>query len=61
MGSHGRTGVSRLITGSVAEKIMRGSKCPVLILKAPAKQSERTAAVPIPQSPTLPVGEDIAT
>ena len=33
MGSHGRTGFSRLMTGSVAEKVMRGSKCPVLIVK----------------------------
>jgi universal stress protein A len=33
MGSHGRTGLSRLTIGSVAEKVMRASKCPVLILK----------------------------
>jgi nucleotide-binding universal stress UspA family protein len=61
IGSHGRTGVSRLITGSVAEKVMRGSNCPVLILKAPAKHSESTDVVPTPHSRALPVGKDIAT
>ncbi len=33
MGSHGRTGLSRLVTGSVAERVMRRAKCPVLICK----------------------------
>lgn len=31
--SHGRTGLARLILGSVAEEILRHSKCPVLVLK----------------------------
>ena len=31
--SHGRTGLARLILGSVAEGILRHSKCPVLVLK----------------------------
>lgn len=33
MGSHGRTGLRRLILGSVAEKTLRYAKCPILILK----------------------------
>ena len=33
MGSHGRTGLSRLLLGSVAERTLRYSKCPVLIVK----------------------------
>jgi nucleotide-binding universal stress UspA family protein len=33
MGSHGRTGVGRLILGSVAERTLRYAPCPVLIVK----------------------------
>ena len=32
VGTHGRTGVPRLILGSVAERVARGSPCPVLIV-----------------------------
>lgn len=38
MGSHGRTGVTRLLVGSVAESVMRKSQVPVLTLKLPVKQ-----------------------
>jgi universal stress protein A len=33
MGSHGRTGLSRLLVGSVAESVMRHACCPVMIIK----------------------------
>jgi len=33
MGSQGRTGLRRLILGSVAEKTIRYARCPVLIVK----------------------------
>ncbi len=33
MGSHGRTGIARVFLGSVAEKIVRHAKCPVLIAR----------------------------
>lgn len=33
MPSHGRTGISRLLVGSVAERVVRLSHCPVLVLK----------------------------
>ena len=33
MPSHGRKGVSRFLLGSVAERVARLSRCPVLILK----------------------------
>jgi nucleotide-binding universal stress UspA family protein len=32
MGSHGRTGIKRLLMGSVAENVLRHSKCPVLVI-----------------------------
>jgi len=32
LGTHGRTGIKRLLLGSVAERVMRHAKCPVLTL-----------------------------
>jgi nucleotide-binding universal stress UspA family protein len=36
MGTHGRRGLSHWLLGSVAEKVVRRSKCPVLTLREPA-------------------------
>ncbi len=33
MGTHGRTGLSRLLMGSVAEKVVRRAECPVVTVK----------------------------
>jgi nucleotide-binding universal stress UspA family protein len=41
LGTHGRTGLSRLLMGSVAEAIVRRAPCPVLIYRETA---ERLAA-----------------
>jgi nucleotide-binding universal stress UspA family protein len=35
MGTHGRTGLERLLMGSVAEKVMRDAACSVLVVKLP--------------------------
>jgi universal stress protein A len=35
MGTHGRTGLSHLFLGSVAEKVVRRAKCPVLTIRSP--------------------------
>jgi nucleotide-binding universal stress UspA family protein len=35
MGTHGRTGLRRLLAGSVAEAVLRRAPCPVLALSAP--------------------------
>jgi nucleotide-binding universal stress UspA family protein len=35
MSTHGRRGFDRLLLGSVAERVVRLSKCPVLTLRAP--------------------------
>jgi len=35
MGTHGRTGLSRLLMGSVAEQVVRKATCPVLTVKTP--------------------------
>jgi len=36
MGTHGRSGVSHLIMGSVAEKVIRHAPCPVLCIRGQA-------------------------
>ena len=40
MGTHGRTGLLRLLMGSVAENVVRTAPCPVLTLKGPHKEEE---------------------
>jgi nucleotide-binding universal stress UspA family protein len=49
MGSHGRTGLSRLVMGSVAEKVLRNASCPVLLVKHPVIGIETS---PKPQAQT---------
>ena len=36
MGTHGRTGVSHFLLGSVAEKVVRHAPCPVLTVRGQA-------------------------
>jgi nucleotide-binding universal stress UspA family protein len=40
MGTHGRTGLSRIIRGSVAEHVLRRAPCPVLTVKEPLARRE---------------------
>ena len=37
MGTHGRTGVARLLLGSVAEQVVRLAPCPVLTIRPPER------------------------
>jgi nucleotide-binding universal stress UspA family protein len=46
MGTHGRSGLARLLLGSVAEKVVRKAACPVVTVKVPA-------APPHPSGETL--------
>jgi universal stress protein A len=39
MSSHGRSGVSRMLIGSVTDKILRGAPCPVLVVPLEQKKS----------------------
>jgi nucleotide-binding universal stress UspA family protein len=39
MGTHGRTGLSRLLMGSVAEQIVRKAPCPVVTVKMPLPET----------------------
>jgi nucleotide-binding universal stress UspA family protein len=42
LGSHGRTGLTRLLMGSVAEAIVRKAHCPVLVYKQPVRKLAAT-------------------
>ncbi len=44
MGTHGRTGLGRLLMGSVAEQVLRKAPCPVLTVKIPVPEA-------MPQAP----------
>lgn len=44
MGTHGRTGVKHLLLGSVAEKVVRLSTCPVLTVPIPSARRAKTAS-----------------
>lgn len=44
MGTHGRTGLTHMFAGSVAERVVRTATCPVLTVQAPAPAIERDAA-----------------
>ena len=44
MGSHGRTGASRLLMGSFAEFVVRKADCPVMVVKATQATSENSIA-----------------
>lgn len=37
MGTHGRTGIDRVLFGSTAEKVVKKASCPVLTVKLPGK------------------------
>jgi nucleotide-binding universal stress UspA family protein len=47
MGTHGRTGIPRLLMGSVAENTLRHASCPVLVVKSAVVAVE---ASPKPES-----------
>jgi nucleotide-binding universal stress UspA family protein len=37
LGTHGRSGISRMLMGSVAEGVVRRASCPVLVSRAAAE------------------------
>ena len=47
MGTHGRSGVERLLMGSVAEKVLRDAHCSVLVVKLPRGQTNAKADVEV--------------
>ncbi len=47
MGTHGKTGLGRILTGSVAEGVLRRAGCPVLVVKAPTGTPREADTKPI--------------
>jgi nucleotide-binding universal stress UspA family protein len=45
MTTHGRSGLGRLILGSVAESVLRGTSTPILLLRAPEAPLDPVAGV----------------
>lgn len=43
LGTHGRSGLSRFLIGSVAEKVVRHAACPVLVVRAAARLPRRVS------------------
>jgi nucleotide-binding universal stress UspA family protein len=46
MGTHGRTGLWRMLMGSVAEHVLRHSTCPVLTVRAPLPMMQTEESAP---------------
>ncbi len=54
MSSRGRTGLAPVLMGSVAERVVRGAQCPVLVCKSPAAKKQPEMAGP-PGSNQIPL------
>jgi nucleotide-binding universal stress UspA family protein len=53
MGTHGRTGLGRLLMGNVAESVLPEANCPVLVVKTPERVSPPTSDRPAAQAVTV--------
>lgn len=54
MGTHGRTGLGRLLMGSVAEGVVRKAPCAVLTVKVPAAEGKKAkGAAPVQKKEAL--------
>lgn len=57
LGTHGRSGLRRLLMGSVAEQVLRAAHCPVLTIKAQprmdagGRKAERKQEAPMAEGP----------
>jgi len=51
MGTHGRTGLERMLMGSVAEKVLRGASCSVLVVKLPGERQTVSPDLEVAVSP----------
>jgi nucleotide-binding universal stress UspA family protein len=49
LGTHGTTGLARLLMGSVAESVLRKAPCPVLTVRAPLKSGAKPAGTEVTQ------------
>ena len=63
MGTHGKTGLGRLLTGSVAEEVLRKAVCPVLVVRTPlrAMPDQETTANPGDIVDVRPLGSSLVS
>ena len=54
MATHGRSGLQRVVYGSVAEQVLRGSSKPVLLVRVPGSTVELPEGMTGPHHRTLP-------
>lgn len=54
MGTHGRTGLDRMLMGSVAESVLRNASCPVLFIKQTRSNSGASDKVSLDPKPAEP-------
>lgn len=52
VGTHGRRGIDRLVLGSVAERLVRVARCPVLVARR--KDYQGLEKTPLPDAPYAP-------
>lgn len=50
LGTHGRSGLARLLVGSVAETVMHKARCPVLALRSPKHLDSSKASAEVAHS-----------
>ena len=47
LSTHGRSGVGRWVYGSVADRVLHGAECPVLLVRAPGAQPQPAQGAPV--------------
>ncbi|GIW05992.1 MAG: hypothetical protein KatS3mg060_0797 [Dehalococcoidia bacterium] len=52
MATHGRSGLSRLVFGSVADQVLRGASIPVLMVRVVDSKGEPTTAAEHTETPS---------
>ena len=53
MGTHGRTGLTRIVMGSVAEEVLRRAPCPVLTVRGVVPVRVEEPAEELPETAML--------
>jgi nucleotide-binding universal stress UspA family protein len=62
LGTHGRTGISHALTGSVAERVVRTASCPVMTVpqrRRPAPEKERVVEATVDARGCIVCGGDV--
>ena len=52
MGTHGRSGLRRLLAGSVTEKVVRTAPCPVITIREPGATHAKESLEAVPDAPS---------